>query len=122
MQSWPERVEERLDEEALEHRLSELQKWTEMIQERGGEVVFFRINSSGFVRELEARDFPRATHWDRFAAETDAVTIHFEDVPALGGIELPEGSHADLEGAPRITDGLIEALKNSGVLERQDAH
>lgn len=108
---WPERFAERFEDDALDAQIKRLNEWTDAIQNRGGHVVFFRINSSGFTADLEEEYFPRAEYWDRFAEQTTGTAVHFDDVASLREIELPEGSHADVKDTETITDGLIQALR-----------
>lgn len=80
------------------------------IRARGGQVYFVMLPSSGLVREMERRRFPRAQFWDRFVALVGAPTLHFEDVPAMRDIVCPDGSHLDYRQRAAFTAALVEAL------------
>jgi hypothetical protein len=80
------------------------------IRARGGEVVFVRMPSCCFFREVEAKGFPREQYWDRLLKETDTVGIHFEDYPELQGFDTPEWSHLTKEEAIRFTRNLLPLL------------
>lgn len=93
--------------------IAELSRDIARIRARGGDVAFVRFPSSGALRELERRDFPRERYWDRLAGELDVAAIHFEDFPALGAYEPPEWSHLSREDAERFTRALVPILMDS---------
>ena len=59
--------------------------------------------------------FPKAQFWDRFAADTRAVPVHFLDVPTLAHFECPDLTHIDERDAPRFTEALLDELTRLGV-------
>ena len=61
--------------------------------------------------------FPRASFWDRFATEANAVTLHFKDVPEFETFTYPDESHLDYRDAPEFSRVLIEALKDVGFFD-----
>ncbi len=80
------------------------------IRDRGGEVVFIRLPSSGDYLPRERRLQPRAQYWDRLLADTQAVGVHFEDHAELQGFRIPEWSHLHSEDAPLFTQALIPII------------
>jgi hypothetical protein len=80
------------------------------IRARGGEVVFIRPPSGGDFYERELRNVPRSTTWDRLLEETGAFGIHFEDHPAMQGLEIPEWSHLSGASATRFTRAYVDVL------------
>lgn len=80
------------------------------IRARGGEVVFVRPPSGGDVYKRELRNVPRHTTWDRLLQETGAFGIHFEDYPAMQGLEIPEWSHLSRASATRFTRAYVNVL------------
>ena len=86
------------------------------LQDRGGQVVFVRLPSSGSHLKLEEYYHPKHEYWDQFAAATCAVCIHFQDVPTLRGFECPDNSHLDYRDARRFTRRLLHELSRRGVL------
>jgi hypothetical protein len=86
------------------------------IQSRGGRVVFVRLVSTDESYELSERYFPKTDFWDRFAAETEAVAIHFRDVPTLAGFDCPDTLHLDYRDTGRFTHALVDELVRRGVL------
>ena len=81
------------------------------IRARGGDVVFLRPPSAGAYRARENAMTPRAATWDRMLREADAFGIHFEDYPAMRGLELPELSHLTREDATRFTRAYVGVLR-----------
>lgn len=77
---------------------------------RGGKVIFLRFPTSGVLWELEEQRYPRKDYWDVFAAESQAVTIHFKDYPTLAHFNCPDGSHLDYRDAVPFTKALVEIL------------
>lgn len=80
------------------------------IQSRGGAVYFVSFPTSGLVRELDQRRFPREVFWDRFVAIVGAPSIHSHDVPALNQFVCPDGSHLDFRDQANFTESLVDAL------------
>jgi hypothetical protein len=80
------------------------------IRARGGEVVFVRPPSGGDVYARELRNVPRDTTWDRLLQETGAIGIHFEDHPAMQGLEIPEWSHLSGASASLFTRAYVDVL------------
>jgi hypothetical protein len=88
----------------------------EQLQTRGGRVVFVAMPSSGLVREIEARRYPRAQFWDRFLHESGAAGIHAAYEPTLREFVCPDGSHLDMRDRARFTEALARALKERGFI------
>ena len=80
------------------------------IEERGGRVYFVVMPTSGLITMMEDKWYPRETFWNRFVATTHSRTLHFEDVPSLKGIPVPDGSHVDYRNRTALTAALLEAL------------
>lgn len=81
------------------------------IRARGGEVVFIRPPSSDFFREFERKAVPRERVWEPVVGAANAVSVHFEDYPALSDVRTPEWSHIAAEDKARWTRSLIGVLK-----------
>ena len=80
------------------------------IEARGGHVYFVVMPTSGLVTRMEEKRYPRAAFWDRFAAEPNVHAVHFEDVPALKAIPVPDGSHVDYHSRAPLTRALLDAF------------
>jgi hypothetical protein len=83
------------------------------IRARGGDVVFLRPPSDGPVRVNEKLRAPRTRVWDRLVLGTDTVGIHFEDFPAMTGLDQPEWSHLTRESAQRFTEAYVNVMIES---------
>jgi len=91
-----------------------VERWIEQIQARGGRVAIVRFPTSGAHWEFDEKAYPRKRYWDRFAARTSALTLHFRDVSALASFRLPDASHVDFRRAPAFTGALLDALEARG--------
>jgi hypothetical protein len=100
-----------LPPEPFEKRLARIEASVAAIQRRGGRVIFLRLPSSGAVREMEERTWPRTRYWDRLAAGTAAWPLHFEDHPQLTAFECPDDSHLGADDARRFTRELVGILR-----------
>lgn len=89
-------------------RLEYLEKLVQIIRGRGGKIFFVVMPSSGLVREIERKNYPRNLFWDQFAKQISARTIHFEDFRSLSSFICPDGSHLDYRDRAKFTTELIE--------------
>jgi hypothetical protein len=101
----------RLSAEQFERDLQALEGMVERIQNRGGQVVFVAMPSSGTIRALEEKSYPRHQFWDLLAARTRAIAIHAADYPSLSRFHCPEGSHLDFRDAIPFTQNFASILK-----------
>lgn len=92
-------------------RSEHVKQLVQTIRSRGGDVAFAVFPTSGFVREIEDRTYPRERFWNRFATSIGAPTLHFTDDPSLSGITCPDGSHLDFRDRPRFSYALAIALE-----------
>lgn len=104
------------DAEAWLAEALEVDRMADRIRERGGSVAFVRLPSSGTSWEYTERTYPKTRFWDRFAAESRSVVVHFRDEPAMASFECPDYSHLDQRDTAQFTDALIDALQVRGVL------
>jgi hypothetical protein len=82
-----------------------------LIRARGGDVVFVRPPSTGPIRESEKLRAPRAEVWDTLIRGTGTIGIHFEDYPAMTGLQMPEWSHLSRDSALLFTDAYVGIVK-----------
>ena len=80
------------------------------IRERGGDVIFVRPPSAPELRKVENGRLPRAKGWDLLLARTHAKGIHFDDLPAAQGLNIPEWSHLSAKCATVFTDAYVRQL------------
>ena len=81
------------------------------IKDRGGQVVFLRMPSSGKLREIEDRVYPRDIYWNLLEKEIQTPMIHFEDFKKLTGYDCPDGSHLSYKDTRNFTKSLAAILK-----------
>lgn len=105
-----------LSEQAYAQRVARIAESVAHIRARGGLVVFVRFPSTGIIRELEEQAWPKERYWKELLAGTGAQGIHFEDEPALGGFNCPDGSHLDAGSARRFTAALVAILRSRGII------
>lgn len=80
------------------------------IRARGGEVVFLRPPSNGPLYAAQNQRIPRSLGWDPLLREANVQGVHFEDDPAMQGLNLPEYSHLSAACATVYTDAYARAL------------
>jgi hypothetical protein len=98
------------------HRAMAIEGAVKELQARGGRAVFVVLPATGEIWNLEQRLFPKEKYWDRFAATTSALTIHFQDIPTLKGTRCPDDFHLDYRDADEFTNNLIDELIKRDVL------
>ena len=81
------------------------------IKSKGGDVLFVRTPSAGFMLDGENKNFPRDKYWDRLLNFTNCKGIHFADYNALNHFEIPEFSHLGRPDAIIWTKNLIQILQ-----------
>jgi len=101
-------------------RVEQIEGWGKKIQQRGGQVVFIRMPSTGAIRHIEEAAWSRSRYWDVFAARLNGLTVHFEDYPVLAGLPCPDGSHLDARGAELFTATLVKILRQKKVLSGRE--
>lgn len=95
-----------------------LEPYIAEIRARGGTVVYLRMPTCDERWAADQQREPRALFWNRLAAASRAVMIHFADHPSLRDFECPDTSHIASKDAPRFTRALIEILVDRGVIPR----
>ena len=96
----------------------QMEPYIAQIQARGGAVVYLRMPTCDERWASDQQTDPRALEWDRLAARTHAVAIHFADYPSLRDFECPDTSHIASKDGPRFTAALIDVLVDRGVFPR----
>jgi hypothetical protein len=88
------------------------------IEARGGRVFFLAMPSSGMVRQIEERRYPRTRFWDQFVKEVGVRSLRSIDDPVLRNFTCPDGSHLDVRDRVAFTVEMSRALGLAAV--RQD--
>ena len=114
-------AEEHPAPEELDDEFKEVNDFVRRIQDRGGQVVFLRMPSSGERLTIEEQYHPKARFWDRFAATSSGICIHWTEIEGANDLMCPDDSHLDYRDAVKFTDLLVDALINRGVIALQRA-
>jgi hypothetical protein len=99
-----------VDDTYYRAHLGDIYSMAQAIQARGGTVLFALFPESGYVKEIDARLYPRSRFWDPFASGSPGPTLHFEDDASLRQFHCPDGSHLDYHDRARFTRALVSAL------------
>jgi hypothetical protein len=102
--------------EAWLAEMARVERAVERIQARGGRVVILRTPTSGEQWRVANERFPRPLYWDRFAASTEAIALHFKDMPEIADIVCPDDAHLDQRDQSRFSHALVAALRARGAL------
>jgi hypothetical protein len=78
--------------------------------------------SSGMVREIEERRFPRPLYWDVLVNEIGGTAIRTNGHPAFDGFICPDGSHLDYRDRARFTLALARELGFSPIAAKRTAY
>jgi len=101
---------------SLASEIRDLNLLVDRFRERGGRIVFLRAPSTGERWNLEERFHSKKESWDRFAALSSGLCLHFRDVASLSKFECPDDSHLDYRDAPAFTRALILELRRKGAI------
>jgi hypothetical protein len=93
----------------------EMEPYIAQIQARGGQVVYLRMPTCDERWATDQITEPRPLYWNRLAARTRAIAIHFDDFAALRSFECPDTSHIASRDGPRFTRAVIDILTERGV-------
>ena len=86
-------------------------KYADMIEARGGEVVYVRFPTSGISHVFEEKVLPKSECWDKFAQYTDSVTIHYKEFERE--YVCPDDTHLDWHDASSFTLDLVKRINGN---------
>lgn len=86
------------------------------IKQRGGNVIFVGMPTSGMVKEVEEKWYPKEEYWDYFVQHIHAAAVHANYVAELNQFTCPDGSHLDMKDQTAFTEGLISYLQTNNLL------
>ena len=81
-----------------------------LLRQKGADVYFVRLPSSGAVRSLEGAFFPKEQFWEVLKGRVDATFIHYDDYSELKGYMSVDGSHVESTHMPTFTRLLSDVL------------
>lgn len=85
------------------------------MSQRGTRVVFIRFPTSGEHWELDEEKFPRDQYWNDMANRVSGLWVHFQDIPGINRIGLPDTSHIDKRDKAEFTRLIISKLRELSV-------
>lgn len=91
-------------------------KLVKKFKDRGGNIVFLRSPSTGFYKELEAKNQPREEYWDVLLEKTGVKGYHYDDYEVLKNFDCPDWSHLSGEDADVFTRAFVGILLKDNVL------
>lgn len=83
------------------------------IRSRGGEVLFIVMPTSGMIREIDDKLYPRANFLDLFKEEANVSVLNSTDDKTLQSFVCPDGSHLDFRDRAKFTSALAHSLEFS---------
>ncbi|HZJ96170.1 MAG TPA: hypothetical protein VFD11_11540 [Thiopseudomonas sp.] len=98
------------DVAAWASNLDHVKHWVELINSRGGQVVFYTAPVSGQLRQVYADAYPKAQYWDVFMAQLPVKALQAAEIPEMETIPLPDGSHMHASDKRAYTNLLLNAL------------
>ena len=96
--------------------LAPVKKWVQMIEARGGRVIFFVPPVSGHQATLAEAAYPFARYWQRFITEYGLQGWHYRESDVFTALDLPDNSHVDASQKAEYTRLLLMELKGRGLL------
>jgi len=100
--------------DSLSRGIAHLGRAVQAIQRRGGQVALVRFPVGEGLWQMQDRMWPRTRYWTELKGRTNAVILHFKELPSLDAFQLPDESHLDYRDAPAFTRALLEALRARG--------
>ncbi len=94
-----------------------VEEMTRKIRARGGSVVIFHDHLSGEYRRVYEEAYPRDRFWNVIVQRSSAICIDAKDVPEIDALECPDGSHIDVQDAPRFTRALLREMRQRGAVQ-----
>jgi hypothetical protein len=91
-------------------------------QARGGNLILLRCPSSGGLRAIEHKNFPKSDFWDELLKQSAAKGYHFEDFEQLNQFECPEWSHLSALDAEIFTRELARIMISDAVITKQNTN
>ena len=96
--------------------------WAEIIENRGGHVIFIRFPTSGERWTLDQKLYPKELFWDFAAKQSPVEMIHFIDIPGADKFDCPDTSHLNYDDGEIFTAMIAEELIDKGILKPRNAH
>jgi hypothetical protein len=89
------------------------------IEARGSRIYFLAMPTSGLIREMDARRYPRDDYWNSFSGKVGAIEVNAADYADLRVFQCPDGSHLDFRDRARFTTALAGVLAHENGVPRR---
>lgn len=96
--------------------LEKLKLWIDMIQTRGGKVVFYTPPVTGELQQLYDEMYPKERYWNELMAKLPVKALQAVEIPGIEEVVLPDGSHMNASSKRAYSGLLIHMLLDKGVL------
>ena len=90
--------------------LEDVRHWVELIQKRGGQVVFYTAPVVGELRQVYDEAYPKEQFWDLFMAQLPVKALQAAEIPEMETIPLPDGSHMHASDKRAYSKLLLDAF------------
>lgn len=80
------------------------------INSHSGKVLFVAMPTSGMIREIDEKRYPRRNFLEMFEKEAGVSVLSSADDPVLRSFACPDGSHLDLRDRQKFTAALVHSL------------
>ena len=95
----------------------EFGRLAKVIEDRGGAVVFLKFPLTGRMLALQDEFFPRDRYWEVFVERVGQEVLHYDDMPDVASLRLPDESHLNPRSAARFTRWVAQRVGELGVLD-----
>ncbi len=98
------------DVDAWASNLEAVRHWVGLIQDRGGQVIFYTAPVAGELQRVYDEAYPKALYWDVFMAQLPVMALQAAEIPQMESIALPDGSHMHASDKRAYSKLLLDAL------------
>ncbi len=98
------------DVAAWASNLDDVKHWVELIQGRGGQVIFYTAPVTGELQQVYDETYPKERYWDVFMAQLPVMALQAAEIPQMESIHLPDGSHMHASDKRTYSRLLLDAL------------
>lgn len=102
----------RISTQLLMQKTEDINSYIKKINNRGGQVIFFRFPVSDEHWDIDEKYFPRSSYWDNLSSVTEAKVIHFKNIDSINKLQCPDTSHLDAKDTKTFTMIVFNAIAN----------
>ena len=90
---------------------NELRELYRTLQNRDGNMVFFRMPTTGEHWDIDEQMAPKTEYWDKLERWSGVPSIHFRDHASTANFDCPDTSHLDAQDVPKFTRSLATLIR-----------